>query len=303
MWSYAEQGNLWHILVLCLSLSFALSVVLFAASDNSTVAVDNNDHVAVVFDDEWKKNGFCITNPDSPFWTSHDLALYVDVVFSTVFLGLWISWHKLPQNQGLYSSRAPEFMASTLAHGAAHGGIAHMLRQQQVARGRTGISSDDENGVAGWAEEASMNDTIHTATTTAVVYYVLLLGMFWVAMLHAILPKVKVLYLACLAVAVSYVQSTLGEQYAFTYVQTVLMTCFSIHELTQTDKNNREYARYPLMVGLPTVLCGWIESLHCTAFYQSIGGHVWYDGTIALTQIMFYMDCYLHGTRVKSKMS
>jgi hypothetical protein len=285
MWSYAKQGNLWHILTLCLSFSFAVSVVLFA---DSTGAVDD-----VVFDEEWKKNGFCISNPDSPFWTSHDLAFYIDVAFSTLFLGLWFAWRTLPQNQGMYSGRAPEFIAATLAHGAAHGGIAHMLRQ-----GPAGSGED----AAGQADEAGKKDTTTTITTTT-VYHVFILGMFWVTMLYAILPKVKLLAIASLALAVSYFQSTLGEQYGFTYVQTVLMTCFSIHELTQTDKNNREYARYPLMVGLPTVICGWIESLHCTAFYQSIGGHVWYDGTIAVTQILFYIHCYLHGTISKSKMS
>ncbi len=269
MASYAKQGDLLHIITLSLSALFAVTVVLFA-KDN-----------AGILDKEWIRNGFCVSNEGINYLTSHDLAFYADVFFSIVTIILWLQWRKLPQTQGIHSSRVPILTAAVVGHGLAHGALASGIRK---------LASDGEQG----ADLRSLQPLYVRVLAVGVI--------FWVPMMYAVFPKIKLSLLPVVALIISFFQQTLEEKYGFTYVQTVLMVCFSLNELCRVPSEKQwEYARYPLIVGLPVVICGWIEAVGCSAFYQAIGGHVWYDATIAVSTLLFYIDCYLHGSASKSK--
>ena len=268
MLSYSEQGNLYHAVVVMLSLAFAGSVMLLARDD------------VAFFDKEWMKNGFCVADENTNYWTSHDTSFYADVFFSIIHLCLWLSWRNKPQCQGKLSSRVPQIVFGVLAHGLGHAGIAHQLRTM------------DPDGIG---------EIDPTLKPTRYINIIRLGILFWTPLLYSILyENLKLWRITTMGLVFSGFSTLLPLTYQFTFVQTVLIMCFAINELLRpTSEKDREYAMFPLIVGMPTVICGWIEALGCSAFYKSIGGHVWYDGTIAVTQIMFYIYCYLYGQKTE----
>ena len=81
---YRYGGDFVHILCLTSTLLFAMAT--------SSVTKDN----PLFFDTEWTKVGFCVTNPDIHYWTSHDLCLYVDVIMTIVCTILYLIFRTTP---------------------------------------------------------------------------------------------------------------------------------------------------------------------------------------------------------------
>ena len=118
-----------------------------------------------------------------------------------------------------------------------------------------------------------------------VVAHELPLTLFWVGLIWASMPQSKAVMVAVLAILAQLGQTQVPSRLGFTYVQTVLLLCFSLNEtIKDASKKNFAYALHPLLVALPTIVVGWIESTMCTAFVQrAFYGHVIYDGYIAGT--------------------
>ena len=87
-------------------------------------------------------------------------------------------------------------------------------------------------------------------------------------------------------------------KFDFTYVQTVLMTCFSFKELLQRPRAEKENISYPLfaaIVTLPLSYVGWMETTQCSSFVRDyLYGHVVYDAYIPISILMWYLLCYAH---------
>jgi hypothetical protein len=78
------------------------------------------------------------------------------------------------------------------------------------------------------------------------------------------------------------------QKFGFTYVQTVLMTCFVTKELLlPVEKKDYWYGLWGILVNVPVVVVGWIEALTCDSFLKEIGGHVFYDAVIPLSILLF----------------
>lgn len=60
--SYITIGNIGYGAALVSSALFALMVVRYAANPSSNF----------LFDDEWKQEGFCVTNQKVEYWNSHE---------------------------------------------------------------------------------------------------------------------------------------------------------------------------------------------------------------------------------------
>ena len=90
-------------------------------------------------------------------------------------------------------------------------------------------------------------------------------------------------------------QLEIPVHFAFTYVQTILLLCFTLGlALLSRKEKNFMYATHTWLVGLPICAAGWVESTMCLAFVRdAFYGHVMYDGTSAVGSIVWYVTCYL----------
>jgi hypothetical protein len=78
MRAYATLGDIVHAGALAGALLYVGCVLYFTRPGRG------------FFDEEWKRDGFCIRNKDVPFRSSFDACLYVDTIFSLVLLAMWM---------------------------------------------------------------------------------------------------------------------------------------------------------------------------------------------------------------------
>ena len=260
--AYAKTGDLWYLVSLVVSISFAVAVVLYADDPNQTF-----------FDKDWTTEGFCISNRDVPYWNSHDTSFYSDIVMTIVMVLMYFSWGKEPYMQGICSSQILLYAGATIGHGAGHFNIARLMREQNVE-----------------TVEQDMMDANNTRWQVFVGQSVL----FWLPMLKAACTRMPWSLVAGLAVLAEYGMTSIPYKFSFTYVQTVLLAAHAANELTRPRaEKGWEYATFPLFLNVPIALVGWAECLGCSTFYKDIGGHVWYDTTLGCGLSLFYLSCYL----------
>jgi hypothetical protein len=259
--SYATRGDIVHAAVLAASLLYAGCVLYFTQPNRG------------LFDDQWKRDGFCIQNKTVPFWSSFDTCLYVDTFFSLVLAAMWVRWRKVPGMERA-SELAPFVVAGTLGHGLAHAAMAMKLRAGEEAEERDGGSHP-------------------------LWQYALFAAGFWFPLLKASMVKVSNLRVALLSALVTYGITLVKDQYAFAYVQTVLAVAYHASQLRlpREDKEHREHLTLPLVAAVPPLLTAWNEALFCTAYFRAIGGHTLYDASIILCFTGFYADCYRHAMK------
>eukprot|EP00978_Attheya_sp_CCMP212_P011261 scaffold27679_cov49-Attheya_sp.AAC.3 len=276
--SYAFIGDMTHVIVL-------LSTIIFAVM----VGLQMNSAAIGIFDPIWKEQGFCISNPDKRFFTSHDMCLYFDVLASGV-LGL-VYW-KLQKSPGMEIPN--DYMKSGIpgivGHGIGHGAIAAGIR---ALKDETGEES--EMGTL-------MEQFLKEPTPLKIAFSVIPLVLFWLTLLKGTMPNVKKWStVATIMVPVFIVQMFIPNQFGFTYVQTVLFVAFSGNQLAlkPDKKDNIAYALYPVVVGFPVTLVGWMESTQCTAFVRDFFyGHLIYDAYIPVAMLFWYVFCYLQAAPV-----
>ena len=262
--SNETKGNILHSSILAAGLLYAASVVYFTQSGRTGI-----------FDESWRKDGFCIQNKDVPYWSSFDTCFYVDVLFSAILGCLYLSWRSRPGME-YCSEYVPMIIASTVGHGLAHEAMAYNFR----------------SGATKGYTSGQMSDALFWQTLAFCV-------LFWLPLLKAALPKLSYSTVAILAAVVTYGPMLFGElpvEHRFAYVQTVVTVAFHVSQLmlNSKEKQRREYWSMPLIAALPPIVTAWNEALGCNAFFRRMGGHVLYDASIIIGFIVFYMDCYRH---------
>ena len=78
------------------------------------------------------------------------------------------------------------------------------------------------------------------------------------------------------------------DEFGFVYTQTVLILVFSSYELLRKDKDFT-YDLAAVIVTLPIGFVAWVEAFGCDFALRDIGGHIWYDNTIALSLLVYYV--------------
>jgi hypothetical protein len=268
---YAFVGNAAHSLSLVSTLVFAYAVVVY---------IDQQDDKSF-FDAQWKEQGFCIAAPDVPYWTSHDLCLYVDTV-AALLLGL--AYYALHSATGMESANAIVFpgIPGVFAHGLGHGALAAAMRS---------MTKED-------IAAKSSFELLSGKTTAEAVAMLLPFVIFWLCLLKASMPNVRMYVVAGLSAVALIGNLIVAQNLGFTYVQTILLLCFSGNQLlTVPSKKDFAYAMYPVLVSLPLSLVGWMESTQCQAFVRErMFGHVVYDAFIPFGMMTFYLLCYIQAT-------
>ena len=247
-------GNTMHSAALVLTLVYAVGV--------ATIAHDPNQQI---FDREWTKHGFCVSNSSLPFRTSHDMAFYADVVLTIIMLTLAILWRK---DGGTVAASLVGFAVATIGHGLAHEWIAYTIRTD--------------------AYRQEVGQMIPWKASVALV-----VG-FWFPFLNTTCPGVPWPLAALASVFAQVGLGRIPSMYSFTYVQTVIMVATSTNHLTspREEKEKRQYAIAPVMVSMPLAILAWIECTLCNSFYKHIGGHLWFDLTLGTSSIAFLSLVY-----------
>ena len=81
---YETIGNALNAFALVSVLAFTAAAVFYATPGST------------FFDEEWVRHGFCVSNPEVPYWNSHDLCLYGDTML--VAIGLINFWDIFQRN-------------------------------------------------------------------------------------------------------------------------------------------------------------------------------------------------------------
>jgi hypothetical protein len=266
---YASAGDLVHVVTMASALSFAALAGTYMKDENSTL-----------FDPQWKEDGFCVTNAEVPFWSSHDMCLYVDTVFALGLTVLYLAWRNDP------GMTAANLLMKTgipgiLLHGVGHGGISKAYRDGRIG----GEESQKSAFTNAWENHETMVDS---AVAFAVNFLPLLL--FWLALSKSSLPNMPNPRVAVAAIFAFVIHLLIPQHFGFSYVQTILMVEFALNQLSR-DKKEKDftYFLYPTLVALPLTIVGWLESTMCSKFVQDyFYGHLAYDIYIPVSMIVWY---------------
>mmetsp|Transcript_8059 Transcript_8059/g.11610 ORF Transcript_8059/g.11610 Transcript_8059/m.11610 type:complete len:296 (-) Transcript_8059:544-1431(-) len=260
-----QIGNMAHIAILANTAIFACAVVL------------NSKKGSVLFDDIWIPDGFCVSNKDVPYWNSHDLCLYFDTIGSIVTGILYLMLKDVP-GMGPANDLVKFNVFGIFAHGLAHGSISQAIRDGTLPENTSALLDEMAND---W-------------TALEAFKRLAPLLIFWMGLLKASMPATSLKIITPLTVVTTILNMLVPAQFAFTFVQTILLFAFSLNQLMRPlEEKTVAYARYPLYVGLPLSFIGWLESTQCENFVIKYGGHLLYDAYIPLAMITFYVVCYM----------
>ena len=284
-------GDAAHIISLVNVMVFAVAVRYYYHNDN-----DNNNDALVAFDPLWKDQGFCVMNPDVPYWSSHDLCLYADTFLAAVSYAVYLLLRNekgmKPANDMIKSN-----ILGVFGHGIGHGAIAAGLRKEMVETAATNATNNSTAAVAGVAA-LTLWETLESNSVLETLQQWIPLMVFWLFMMKAAMPKGSNSAVACVALASAVCQLGFPLHFGFTYVQSVLFIVFHFNEIWNKDREEKgfEHVLYPILVGIPVGIIGWIESTLCSKGYILLGGHLIYDAYIPLSVLFFYMICWVRAT-------
>ncbi|KAL7563941.1 hypothetical protein ACA910_017556 [Epithemia clementina (nom. ined.)] len=269
---YTSIGNKAHFAAIVSTLSFGVLVAHLVKDETDTL-----------FDAEWKKEGFCVANADVPYWTSHDMCLYVDTA-SALFLALvFLLLRKTPGMERANELLIPGFIG-ILAHGLGHGTVGRVMRDEGTMMGE----DSDQTGL----------DMIQGLPLSEAIQLQIPGTLFWLGLIKASGPNMNIFTAIVVSLAAMLGQLFVPKYFFFTYVQNVLMLSYSINQLSR-KRNEKDfmYATHAMIVGFPVTMVGWMESTQCTAFVkEKFFGHLVYDGFIPFAFLTWYIVCYLRVT-------
>mmetsp|Transcript_14240 Transcript_14240/g.25726 ORF Transcript_14240/g.25726 Transcript_14240/m.25726 type:complete len:256 (+) Transcript_14240:507-1274(+) len=141
-----KLGNACHAISSASTLAYTAATFFFAKPGSK------------LFDDEWVQHGFCVIQQDIPYWNTHDLCLYFDVILVALGLLVYRSLRGVPTPEMKYADEMMLFnMLGHLGHGIAHGFIGATFRS-----GSDGMGAQNNTGMERLAmEEDHMKNVKH----------------------------------------------------------------------------------------------------------------------------------------------
>jgi hypothetical protein len=298
-------GDASHVISLIGTITFAAAVMYEvsglqsrkAAAGSGSTTNSNASNSTRIFDPAWvETGGFCIANANESYGNSHDMCLWVDTCLALMCCVLYALWRKVPgmaSANTLFQAGIP----GVLVHGMVHGFAGNDFRKKYQAQ----ISSSNKENV--FLDDST--DLLSHGWLPPLDYNVVGHYLFWIFMFKAAMPNIRFSWITLLSVVVGYTQIWVPQIYGFTYTQTVLLLAFSINQLARPRaEKDWAYALYPVFVGLPLIVVGWMESLACHDWVGPyLYGHVVYDAYIPLAMMAWYTTLYLRNTSTASRSS
>lgn len=231
------------------------------------VLLADSRHVIEVVSPLVRRDGFCVSNRDqSVYWQSHFLSFYADTA-----LGLLL------------------YVITTYCRGPLSEDNVRVYKDQVIAVFGHGLA----HAYLGFYEGDPTRDHVANEILSENISFtaVLVLMIFYGGFMKSMTGDTPLWKTLLITVAVTWVHiEFVPKRYAFTYVQTVMITGGLVQSVQDSD--NPFYNSESLMVSLPIALVPWIELLACDDFLIHIGGHVWFDISIPLCCIihLWYMQ-------------
>jgi hypothetical protein len=267
---YDSIGNALNAFALVSVLTFTAAAVFYATPEST------------FFDEEWVRHGFCISNPEVPYWNSHDLCLYSDTILVAIGLIIYYKCKGMPEQEMkdmdhyLISN-----MLAHLGHGLGHGVFGAKYRQ-----GDSGSRAESEHisMIDKYMQEVDIMGLASYMGLSLVFYFFTLKG---VGNFKNRTELLLVSIMACLGSL--YVKDVL----LFTYVQAVIFVTISWAAFSLPSERKKSVSYCSLAGGSAIItIIPWIESTACQNFAVKLGGHLIYDTTIALGVITNYCLAY-----------
>lgn len=277
---YSYAGDAGQVLAIASALAFAFMAGNYMPDPTSTF-----------FDTQWKQEGFCVTNRDIPYWNSHDMCLYVDTIMAVLAGLLFLAWRNDPgmdQANVIFKANIP----GVLLHGVGHAALGKAIRDGTM-------NLEDGRKLVIESAMAQNESTLRLGLSF------LPLVSFWYALSKASMPNVSNKFTFAAALLVTYCQLWIPNDFGFTYTQTILILEFSINQLFRPkEEKDLAYFLYPVMVGVPLTMIGWMESTMCSTMVRDwFYGHLVYDAYIPLSMMAWYMVVHSHATSNNTKSS
>lgn len=251
-------GDRVNILTLVLGALYATIVVFFAKPGSRWV------------DEDWIRDGFCVSNKDKPYWTSHDWCFYISIVLASCLCLLYRKWRHEPGMEEA-SKMIPMVIISFIAHGAAH--EFHVAyRTRKAAPDEISIMEGEPPGLG-----------------TALV----LAPCFWFPMLKSYLPKRKLAWVGMASLLISLVSLLFPVRYGFAYTTLVLLVTATADQLLSPFEDKRVYFAASVL-GVPVIIADLFELLWCNGFYKKLGGHALTDTILGVSGILVFAYQYYY---------
>eukprot|EP00040_Diaphanoeca_grandis_P025762 m.143207 g.143207 ORF g.143207 m.143207 type:complete len:273 (+) comp30301_c0_seq2:61-879(+) len=223
------------------------------------------DLAALAFGKNWERDGFCISFQGTLF-DSHLLCFYTDTVFAAVlyYLVFVRADGKYKDQRELRPVRTG--VVSTFMHGVAH---ANLWYFQPKGDGPVLDGLDEE---------------YHTSTIHALAFAIFFCFFFaftnphWPSKTFVFVQSVLNTYLSLYVVPLLY---------AFTFVNTIIFFNINLSRVA-LEKNKDRFYNAASMSGVLPMLVTWFEPLFCDAFLIDWGGHVWFDVSIPVANILYF---------------
>jgi len=271
-------GDIINYIVILNSLSYAIYIIYVNINTHLYISdIDNNNYndysdnmnTNLFISNSVLEDGFCISNKSSLWFSSHALCFYVDTFFCFILYKY--------MNEGYDLSIPKRIMDPVSLNIIAHFG--HGLGHFIV-------------GVFGTLNNTYIFDADYNWYTLVIIY--LWLSSFWFGFIQSIHSNFNYRIQLIECIIITSGQLFIPIQFSFTYVQTIILLLASINDLS-IDKKHKDiyYTLKAGIVNLPIGLVGWLESYSCDNILIYIGGHLWYDCTIPISIITYYLLCKL----------
>jgi hypothetical protein len=263
-------GDLANIFVIFNSLLYASVIVIYSISSdmfpgNTLLSILRNYIESYLISSNVLLDGFCITNKESLWLSSHQMCFYLDVCFCYLLYKCKLD--------GINNQIPKSIMDPVNLNIVAHfgHGIGHFM--------------------VGYLVQTENNSTINIQSSLMKSIW---LVPFWYGFIRAILIKLSAEKQVLISICIAFFQLFLPIRFGFTYVQTILLVLSSVHDL-YIPKNKKDiyYTLKACIVNVPIGIVGWIEAYSCNVVLIYMGGHIWYDCTIPISILLYYSTAKL----------
>ena len=210
-----------------------------------------------IFDTNWLRNGFCVSNQESSWLNSHVLSFYANAVLAAMIAYL-----------SFIQPKDASVVQKQLLSGAIMGVLGHGLAHLHLGMSPTGM-----------VDMRFQSDDLIPTVVSLFGFTSIFKGAMPLASMQKLIINALI---ATAGFTILDVEPTLN----FVYGQAVIFLSITTHMLS-LPAEHKETSTYMLLpyLNLLVLAVGVVESTACESFLESFGGHAVYDSTIALVII------------------
>ena len=239
---------------------------------------------AGVFDAAWLKEGFCLPDETTAFWTTHDLSGYIMVLMA--LFGLAVRYQLSGVSKKKTTTTRVSEQADQLTYWALLGALGH-------ASGHFILSNAKRHKFLPPGNVTFLDDLKQSSFLVGLGKAGPGYPLFWIPLVKTYMRNTAGDRVAALALLFNLGSLVVPSAFGFSYTQAVLFGGMSLDQIffvPQEQQQTLEYALWPLLTTLPNGAWAWFECMKCTSHPWMIQyGHILYDAYMVSSYTIFYM--------------